>query len=133
MVTARDEFACTPIYLGSSNSDSPSHVVVAGGYDVNVDRTDSVEIYVIKSNEWISGPRLPKKMEGAVLTRGDGQRSAAILVGGDVGSPLATIYNLSTDLKKWTLSNKRLTTAREDHVAMNVPNGVIGCKAVSGH
>ena len=95
------------------------HVV---GGDQNPDALDTTEIFNLDTLTWSAGPRAPVCCEAAVYQGED----TFYIIGGVGGDTLESVYRFDEASFSWKLSDeKKLETARSQHVVVTVPVDVI--------
>ncbi len=109
---------------------SDAIVVTTGGF--NFGGLVSTEMWIVGSDRWISGPDLPIGMGlSAGLTSSDGK--SFYVVGGWNGEHQGGIYKLSFQdgYWRWTTLDQKLEHAREQHIAMLIPDSLTNCTQIS--
>ena len=99
-------------------------VIVAGGYDGSY--MSSVEILQVGANEWKTGPTLPYGIFSAAMV--EGPSGGVLLIGGNNGTWLDTIYGLSHAYSEWILMPQTLKLKRSSATAFLVPDEITNCK-----
>ena len=98
-------------------------VLVTGGYGKK-----SSEIFSLSEQRWRTGPDLPTTNGYAKMVQAQpGSKYSAYLIGGLVSSynPTSAIYGLTKDMTKFVKLGD-LKIARSGHVALSLPENVIG-------
>ena len=108
-------------------------VVVAGGYDGPLisfgNKTyfmSSVEILDFGSSAWRTGPSLPFGISGASMV--EDLFGGVVLIGGNNGECLDTLYQLSHANSEWILMPQKLKVARQWATAFFVRDEITNCK-----
>ena len=111
-------------------------MIVAGGSIEGSPGTKSVEIFDFKAYEetkkgWYDGPDLPMAITLSQLIS-DGLQGGCLLVGGRVlKESIAwrsnSIFHISSELKEWKQLKRELSTGRESHIVMLIPDKFLNC------
>ena len=106
-------------------------VVVTGGMNYGMNLTNSTEMWIVDSGEWISGPDYPYMIKAATeLTFADDTQF--LVIGGysiqDIGL-LSVIYKFECSNKvcQWTKMEQEMSMWRANHVSMLIPNSLTTC------
>ena len=131
--TARADHSCTIIKDPVSGN---KKLVVAGGTIEGSPGTKSVEIfdfesYADKKKDWYDGPDLPIENTLSQLIP-DGLQGGCLLVGGRIFKESIawrsnSIFHISSELQEWKQLKRELSTGRESHIAMLIPDNFLNC------
>ena len=89
-------------------------IVAAGGIG-----EETTEFLIVDDDQWHFGPDLPYEIRLGASVQFD---SIFLIVGGNNGSSLDTIWMFDTETEEWTLLNEHLTEARQWMAAFLVPD-----------
>jgi N-acetylneuraminic acid mutarotase len=101
-------------------------IIVAGGRNGS-SFLSSVEIMDGGSNEWQTGPELPFGILMSKMV--EDQNGGVVLIGGASGDNLDTLFQLPHGGQdaEWTKMEQKLTTGRNRHAALLVPDNIVDC------
>ena len=86
----------------------------------------SVEILDFGSSAWRTGPSLPFGISGASMV--EDLFGGVVLIGGNNGKRLDTLYQLSHANSEWILMPQKLKVARQRAAAFFVRDEITNCK-----
>ena len=119
--------------LQEESESSQYSVIVAGGYNgpffSHENQTycmSSVEILDFGASAWRKGPSLPFGISGASMV--EDLFGGVVLIGGNNGECLDTLYQLSHANSEWILMPQKLKVARQWATAFFVRDEITNCK-----
>ena len=102
---------------------SQESVIVAGRYYGNY--MSSVEILDLGSSEWRTGPEFQFGINKTSMV--EHPSGGVVLIGGDNGTYLDTLYHLPQANSEWVLMSQKLNVAREFATAFLVQDEITNC------
>ena len=110
--------------LQKESGSSEECVIVAGGESGTPSLISSVEILDFGGSDWKNGPSLPSAIWGASMVEVSG---GVVLIGGNNGTALDTLYQLSHANSEWVLMPQKLKECRGYATAFLVPDEITNC------
>jgi hypothetical protein len=109
------------------NKESQEMSIIVAGGSTGSSRFSSVEILDEGSNEWKSGPELPKGIHYAQMV--EDQNGGVVLIGGIGNFRFVCLYQLPHGGQDavWTRMEQKLKTGRYSHTAFLIPDNNVDC------